>query len=95
VVVLNALSLSRWVSGVDRIDPGSCESEIFRGRGFSSSGPRASQNAVEGARRGHVDADRAGRIRVGGALIRFLGGFRARIPQGFTPFNRRFWVPLI
>jgi hypothetical protein len=25
----------------------------------------------------------------------FLEGFRAWIPQGFAPFNRWFWVPLI
>jgi hypothetical protein len=55
VVALNALSVSRWVR--------------VRGRGFSSSRPCTSQNTVEGARRGHADADRAWRIRVGGALI--------------------------
>jgi hypothetical protein len=57
VVALNALSVSRWVRGVDRIDLGLCELEIFRGRGFPSSGPRASQSVVEGGRRGHVDVD--------------------------------------
>jgi hypothetical protein len=69
VVLLNALSVSRWVRGVDRVDPGSCELEIFWGRGFPSSEPRMSQNAVEGApsvcARG---LDRC--IRIGGALTR-------------------------
>jgi hypothetical protein len=40
--------------GVDQLDPGSCESEIFRGRGFPSSGPRTSRNAVEGAPSSYV-----------------------------------------
>jgi hypothetical protein len=75
VVALNALSVSKWVRGVDQIDPGSCESEIFQGRSFPSSGSRMSRNAIEGAHRGHADADRAWRIRVGGALIRFFRGF--------------------
>jgi hypothetical protein len=54
---------------VDRLDPGSCESEIIRGRGLQSSEPRASWNAVEGAWRGGADADRAWCIRVGGVLV--------------------------
>jgi hypothetical protein len=29
VVALNALSVSRWRRRVDRLDPGSCESEFF------------------------------------------------------------------
>jgi hypothetical protein len=59
--------------GVDRLDPRSYESEIFRGRELQSSGPRASRNAVEAARCGHVDADRAWCILVGGVLVRFRG----------------------
>jgi hypothetical protein len=60
--------------GVDRLDPGSYESEVFRGRGFPSSGPRASRNAVEGAPSSYIcGLDR--RIRVGEALIRFFMGF--------------------
>jgi hypothetical protein len=69
VVALNALSLSRWVRGVDRPDPELCESEIFWGRDFPSSGPRVSRNTVEGARCLHTHAGRAWCIRVGGALI--------------------------
>jgi hypothetical protein len=45
--------------------------------------------------RHHMYVGRARRIRVGGALVQFLRGFRARIPRGSAPFNRWFWVPLI
>jgi hypothetical protein len=51
-VILNAF-VSELVTekkvGVDRLDPESCESETLRGRGFPSSEPRASRNAIEGA----------------------------------------------
>jgi hypothetical protein len=95
VVALNAFSMSRWVREADQVDPGSCESEIFRGRGFPLSESRTSRNAVEGAPSVYARVlDQC--IHVGGALTRsLLGGFKARIPQGFTPFNRWFWVPLI
>jgi hypothetical protein len=79
VVALNALSVSRWVRGVD---PGSCESENFWGRGFPSSEPRTSRNAVDGAlsvcARG---LDRC--IYVGGALTQsFLEGFQGTDSSG-------------
>jgi hypothetical protein len=75
--------------GVDRLDPRSYGSEIFWGRGFSSSGPRTSQNAVEGAPYSYVcGLDR--HICVGGALIRFLGGFQGADSSGVASFNRRF-----
>jgi hypothetical protein len=77
VVALNVLSVNTWVRGVDRSDLGSCESEIFRGRDLLSSGPRANQNAVEGAPRLHMYAGRARCIRVGGALIRFFRWFQS------------------
>jgi hypothetical protein len=77
VVALNALSVSRWARGVDRVNPGSCESENFRGRGFPSSEPRTSQNTVEGAPSSYAcGLDR--RIRIGGALIRSFRGFLGR-----------------
>jgi hypothetical protein len=62
--------------GVDRVDPGSCESENFRSRGSLSSEPRASRNAVEGAPSVYTcGLDRC--IRVGGVLTRsLLGGFQ-------------------
>jgi hypothetical protein len=67
VVALNALSVSRWVRGVNQVDPGSYESEIFWGRGFPSSEPRTSRNTVEGAPSVYARGlDRC--IRVGGAL---------------------------
>jgi hypothetical protein len=86
VVALNALSVSRWVRGVDRVDPGSCESEIFRGRGFPSSEPRTSQNTVEGAPSVYARGpDRC--IRVGGALTRsLLGGFQGTDSSGVYSF---------
>jgi hypothetical protein len=49
------------------VDPGSCESEIFRGRDFSSSEPRTSRNAVEGAPSVYARG-LDWRIRVGGVL---------------------------
>jgi hypothetical protein len=70
VVALNVF-VSRYVTermGVDRLDPGSCESEIFRSRGLQSSEPRVCWNAVEGAPRSNADANRAWLIRVGGVL---------------------------
>jgi hypothetical protein len=92
VVALNALSESRWVRGVD---PGSCKSENFRGRGFPSSESRMSRNAVEGAPSSYAcGLDWC--IRVGGASTRLFRGFSRRgFLEGFTPFNRWFWVPLI
>jgi hypothetical protein len=76
-VALNALSVSGWTRRVDRVDPGSCESENFRGRGFPSSEPRKGQNAVEGAPSPYAcGLDR--RIRVGGALIRSFRGVSGR-----------------
>jgi hypothetical protein len=63
--------------GVDRLDPGSCESEIFRGRGFSSSGPRTSRNAVEGVPSSYACGLNR-RIRVGGSLTRSFRGFSGR-----------------
>jgi hypothetical protein len=67
VVALNALSVSRWVWGVDWVNPGSCESENFWGRGFLSSEPHMSRNAVEGALSSYAcGLDR--RIRLGGTL---------------------------
>jgi hypothetical protein len=86
LVALNALSVSRWVRGVDRLDPGSCKSEIFRGRGFPSSGSHASRNAVEDARRLHTYAGRARCTRVGGALIRFVRGFQGADSSGVCSF---------
>jgi hypothetical protein len=61
--------VSTWARGVDRVDPGSCESENFRGRGFASSEPRASRNAVEGTPSPYAYV-LYWRICVGGALIR-------------------------
>jgi hypothetical protein len=56
-VALNAfvcelVTEKKW--GVDRLDPGSCESEILWGRGFPSSEPRASRDTVEGAPSSYV-----------------------------------------
>lgn len=86
VVALNALSVSRWVRGIDRVDPGSCESENFWGRDFPSSEPRTSPNAVEGAP--SVCAHGLDRcIHVGGALTRsFLGGFQGADSSGVYSF---------
>jgi hypothetical protein len=85
-VALNALSVSRWVRGVDRVDPGSCESEIFWGRGFPLSEPRTSQNAVEGVLSVYTRGlDRC--IRVGGALTRsLLGGSQDMDSLGVCSF---------
>jgi hypothetical protein len=71
VVALNALSVSRWVRGVDRVDPGSCESENFWGRDF----PSVCAHGL----------DRC--IHVGGALTRsFLGGFQGADSSGVYSF---------
>jgi hypothetical protein len=72
--------------GVDRVDPRSCESEIFRGRGFPSSEPRTSRNTVEGALSVYARGlDWC--IRVGGALTRsFLEGFQGTDFSGVYSF---------
>jgi hypothetical protein len=85
MVALNPLSVSRWVRGVDRVDPGSCESEHLRGRGFPSSGPRTSRNAVEGAPSSYAcGLDR--RFRAGEALIRSFRGFQGANSSGVFSF---------
>jgi hypothetical protein len=82
VVALNALSVNRWVRGVDRVDPRSCKSEIFQGRGFPSSVPHMSQNTVEGTLSIHARGpDRC--TRVGEALTRsLLEGFQGADSSG-------------
>jgi hypothetical protein len=55
------------VRGVDRVDPGSCESENFRARGFPSSEPRTSRNTAEDALSSYACGLDL-RIRLGGAL---------------------------
>jgi hypothetical protein len=87
VVTLNALLVSRWVRGVDWVDPGSCKSENFWSQGFLSIEPRTSRSVVEGTPSVYMcGLDRC--IHVDGALTRYLlGGFQGADSMGVYSFQ--------